>query len=337
MTDWNTVIEILVLLFLLLVTAFTSISETSIMAVSRLRLRRLAFDGSKKAQIILKILETPEKFFSAILVTNNLVNTLIASLVTAIMIYIIGNETKGIFIATVIVTFLIIVFEVVSKTLAARHPEAASLAIARAVKALISALSPIIKVMSVITNSIVNLLTGKAKAKPYLLSEEEIRALIKIGEEEDILHKDKYKMLSKVFEFSEAIVRNVMTPKKKMVSIDVRANTDDMLFTVIESGYSRLPVYEGSPDNIIGIVNMKDLLALSVNKGLIVLQDVLYPPVFIPGTKKIKELLKEFQKGHTHLAIVRDPQNKVEGLITLEDLLEEIVGEIEDEYDIRSF
>lgn len=104
---------------------------------------------------------------------------------------------------------------------------------------------------------------------------------------------------------------------------------------MLESGYSRLPVHKDSPDNIIGVINMKDLLNLSVNKGLIVLQDIVYPPTFVPGSRKVVELLKDFQKGHTHIAVVVDAKGAVEGLVTLEDILEEIVGEIEDEYDIR--
>ena len=121
-----------------------------------------------------------------------------------------------------------------------------------------------------------------------------------------------------------------------MMTIDINANIDAILDKVLESGYSRLPVHGGSPDNIIGVINVKDLLNLSVNKGLIVLQDIIYPVTVVSGSKRVTELLREFQKGHTHLAIVTDSQGKVEGLITLEDLLEEIVGEIEDEHDIRS-
>ena len=142
-------------------------------------------------------------------------------------------------------------------------------------------------------------------------------------------------MLSKVFDFSEEVVKNVMTPKKDIVSIGVDSNFDDMIDKVLESGYSRLPVYKDNPDNIIGIIKMKDLLNMLFNKGLVVLQDMIYPATFVNESKKVTELLREFQKGHTHIAIVADAKGWVKGLVTLEDLLEEIVGEIEDEYDIR--
>lgn len=330
------ILEILFLAVLVFLAAFTAASETSITAVSRLRLKRLASTGSKTASIILKILETPDKFFGTILVANNIVDILIASLVTGLMIHLLADEARGIFVATVIVTILIIVSEVAAKTFAARHSERISLAMAAPVEFFIFLFSPVVKVLAVITNGIVKLLGGDIKGKRSLVTEDEIRWLMKIGEEEGVLHKEKYKMLSKVFDFSEAIVKSVMKPKSEIVAIDISANLEDTLDRVLESGYSRLPVYKDSPDNIIGIINMKDLLTLEVNKGLVVLQDIVYPATFVQESKKITELLKEFQKGHTHLAIVIDQDKKIKGLVTIEDILEEIVGEIEDEFDVRA-
>ena len=143
-------------------------------------------------------------------------------------------------------------------------------------------------------------------------------------------------MLSKIFEFNETVVRSVMTPKKEVIAINIDAGFDEIIDKVLESGYSRLPVFKGTIDNIIGIISMKDLLNLSINKGLIVLQDIVYQHKVVTSNKKVSELLKEFQKGHTHLAIVSDTPGKLDGIITIEDLLEEIVGEIQDESDIRA-
>jgi len=330
------IIELLLLMLLLLIGALTAASETSIISSSIIKLRRLATDGSKTARMILKILEAPEKFFGTIVVANNIVNSFIACIITAIIISFIGENTKSILLATLVSAFLIIVFEVAAKTLSAGSPVRIALGLVRMVKALIFILSPAVRVLSVITNFIVNLLGGKTKGKASLVVEDEIKALIRIGEEESPKHKDKYKMLSKVFEFSNTLVKTVMIPKDKMVLIDVGANIDSILDKVLESGYSRLPVYKDKPDNIIGVINMKDLLNLSVNRDLVILQDIIYPPIFVPDSKNVTELLKEFQKGHTHLAIVTDPHGKIQGLVTLEDLLEEIVGEIQDEYDIRN-
>ena len=330
------ILELILLVILLFIGALTAASETSIIASSIIKLRRLAADNSRTARIILKILETPERFFGTILVANNIVDALIASIVTVIIISFLGQRSESIILATIIASFLIIIFEVAAKTLSAKNPVRISLSLARLVKYLIAILSPVVKILSFITNFIVNLLGGKGKGSPSLVVEDEIKALIRIGEEESPKHKDKYKMLSKVFEFSETVVKDVMIPKDKMTAIDIDANIDDILDKVLESGYSRLPVYKENQDNIIGIINMKDLLNLSVNRDLVILQDIVYPPIFITDSKKVTELLKEFQKGHTHMAVVIDSQGKILGLVTIEDLLEEIVGEIQDEYDIRN-
>lgn len=329
------IVEIVFLIILLAFAAITAASEIAVIAVSKMKLRKRSAEGSKTAKLILTMLETPERFFGTILVANNIVDALIASLMTVIVVHFIGEKGWTVVLSTGIVSFLIIVSEVAAKTFAARNSEKMAFFLARPVRCLITILSPIVRVFEVITNAIVNLIGGKAKAKASLVTEEELKALIKIGEEEGVLQKDKYKMLTKVFDLSETVVRSVMKPKSEMMTIDINAHIDVILDKVLESGYSRLPVHRDSPDNIIGVINMKDLLNLSINKRLIVLQDILYPPTFVAGSKKVVELLRDFQKGHTHIAVVVDANGVVEGLVTLEDILEEIVGEIEDEYDVR--
>jgi len=328
--------EFILLAALLFFAALSAASETSLIATSRLRLRRLSSEGSKTAKLILTILETPERFFGTILVVNNIVDTLIASLITAIVISLVGRGGKGVAIATIIASFLIIVAEVAAKTLAARHSERLSLMLAVPVKFLIRIFSPVVRILEVVTNWIIKILGGDSKAKPSLITDEEIRMLIKIGAEENVVHKEKYRMLSRIFDFSDTIVRNVMTQKKDMVAFQINANLDYIVYKALESGYSRFPIYSDSADNIVGIINMKDLLNLISNRELVVLHDIIYPPITVSGSKKVAELLKEFQKGHTHMAIVSDDHGKIEGLVTIEDLLEEIVGEIQDEYDVRT-
>lgn len=329
--------EIVILIFLLLFAAITAASEISIIAVSRIKLRRLIHSGSKAARDVLKILETPGRFFGTILVSNNIVDALIAVLITALVIRVMGlSERLGIVVATLIASFLIIVSEVTAKTLAARFSEKISIALAMPIRTLIIIFAPIVRILEAITKVLSWMLGIKPAGGASLVTEEEIRAFIKIGEEDGVLHKEKSRMLSKVFDFGNTIVKNVMTPKKEMVAIDISSGFEYILEKVLETGYSRIPVYKNNPDNIVGIINMKDLLSLSCNKDLIVLNDIIYPAVFFPEAKKVTELLKEFQKGHTHIAIVRDAKGGISGLVTLEDLLEEIVGEIEDEYDVRA-
>jgi CBS domain containing-hemolysin-like protein len=329
-------LNFILILLLMLFAAVTAASETAIIAASRIKLRKMAAEGSRRAKLIIKILEAPERFFGTILVANNIVDVLLASIVTAIMIYLLKDESSGVFFATIIATVIIIISEVTAKTLAAKNSIRMSLALAKTVQFLITIFSPIVKILAVITNALIKLMGGETKGKPSLISEEEIRALIKMGETEDVLHREKYRMLSRVFEFNEAIAKNVMTPKKNMVAIDVDSNLESIVAKVLESGYSRLPVYKGDPDNIIGVINMKDILSLATSNGLILLHDIIYPPIFVNPSKKVIDLLKDFQKGHAHIAIVVNMAREVEGIVTLEDLLEEIVGDIKDEHDVRS-
>jgi len=328
-------LQVLLIFILLTLAAITSASEISIISVNRLRLRRLSSEGSRRAAIILKMLETPERFFSTILVSNNVVDTLIAVLVTAIVIRFIGQGNWEVVTSTVVAAFLIIVFEVTAKTVAANYSEKMSLYLARPMRLLIKLFSPLVIGLEGVINAALKIIGARALSKASLVTDEEIRAMIKIGQEDGSLQKEKYGMITKVFALHDAVVKNVMTPKKDIFSISADSNMSDILSRVIESGYSRIPVYTGNPDNISGIANMKDLLMLSSNKDLIVFQDIVYPPTIVNESKKVTELLKEFQKGHTHIAIVVDSQNKLQGIVTLEDLVEEIVGEIEDEYDVK--
>ncbi len=327
--------ETILIALLIVFAALTAAAETSITAVSRVKLRRLAASGSTVAKKVLKILETPERFFGTILVANNIVDVLLASILTAIMIHLLGNERRGVVFATILATAAIIVSEVTAKTVAARRSERVSFLLARSTDFLIWFLSPVVNILARFINLATRLLGVGSASKPSLVTEEEIRGLITIGEEEGSIGKEEGRLLSKVFEFGDTVVRGVMTPKSAMVMLNVDSKYEEIMRTVLESGYSRLPAYKDSPDNIIGVINVKDLLNFWEHRELIILRDMVYPPTFVAGSRKVNELLKEFQKGRTHIAIVVDARGKIEGVVTLEDLLEEIVGEISDEYDVR--
>lgn len=330
-------IELVLLFTLLLIDAFTAASEIAMVVANRIKLKRMASGGSRIAKTIISIIENPERFFSTVLVVNNVVCTLIAVLVMSMMVHFMRGETSlSALVATLIASFLIIVNEVTAKTIAARRSEKVASMLAGPIKLMIVIFHPVVVVLEKIVVRLTRSVGIKAEGKPSLVTEEELRYMIKVGGEEGTIHKDKYKMLSRVFDFDQAVVESVMTPKKDMVSLDINSSLEDMMDRALECGYSRIPVHKDKPDNIVGIINMKDLLNLEHNKDLLVLQDIIYPATMVSGSKKVTELLTEFQKGHTHLAIVKDAQGKVEGIITLEDLLEEIVGEIEDEYDVRS-
>lgn len=320
-------IAILSLIVLLFLAAVTAASEISFIAISRLRLRKLVSEGSKPAMIILKIMDAPERFFSTILITNNIIDALIAALTTVILVSLAG-EAKGVIFATVIAAFLIIFFEVLAKSYAAMYSERLSLRLAGPIYFLVRLLAPVARAFSTVINYITKI-TGGAKKANALITEEEIRAIIKIAQEDGTLLKERHLMLSRVLDFSKTLVRSVMTPKEKIIALDMDSNIDYILEKAVESGYSVFPVYKTDSANITGAIRMKDLLNVVVNKNLVVLQDIVSSPIFVRGSKKVTELLAEFQKGHTHLAVVTDEKGKIEGLVTLEDLLEEIVGEIE--------
>lgn len=332
----SNVVEIIILFALLFLAALTAACEISMVAISRLRLKKLSSEGSLTAKIIIKILEVPERFFSTILMANNIIDTLIAVIVTAIIIKIFGASGYGeVVVSTVVASSLIIVAEVTAKTLAAQYPEKTSFFLARPMQIFIFVFSPIVSAFAFASRKILTFLGIQKKSGVSSVTQDEIKMLIMAGEEEGTLRKEESSMLARVFDFSSTLVNKVMTPRKEIVSIEINSSFDDILAKVSESGYSRILIHKERPDNIVGVINSKDLLNLSCNRSLIVLQDIIYPATFVPSTKKVSELLKEFQKGHTHIAVVTDSSGKVQGIVTLEDLLEEIVGEIEDEYDVR--
>lgn len=330
----QTVSELVLLCVLLVFSIFTSLAETSLIAASRVKLKQRMSEGSRTARQVMKILESPERLFGTVLVVNNIANLLSASLATAIAFDLFGSEEEAIAAATAAITFLVIVGEVTSKTIAVKKPEKFSGIVVYPVHFLILVFSPVVAVFTRISRMFMKLfgISGESKS---LVTEEEIRAMIHIGEQEGSIAREEGQMLQKVFRFGDMTVREAMTPVSDMVALNIRSGYEEIMQTVLESGYSRLPVYENAPGNIVGIVQVKDLLSFWDHRALIILQDVMESPMLIPSTKKISEQLKEFQRGKSHMAIVTDGAGKTVGIMTLEDIIEEIVGEIEDEFDAR--
>lgn len=327
--------ELILLAILLFLSIFTSLSETALISVNRNKLKQRVSEGSKRAKKAYEILENPENLFGTVLVMNNIANLLAASLATAIAFNLIGNEQQAVAAATIVITTLVIIGEVTAKTIAAKRPENTSLMVVIPVQILIWIFTPFVWIFTLITRLVLRLFGIPLRESKSLLAEEEIKALIRMGEEEGHIEKEEGQMLRKVFRFGDMTVREAMTPLSDMVSLNIKATYEEIMESVIDAGYSRLPVYEGSAENIVGIVQIKDLLSFWENQSLIILQDVMDSSTFVPSVEKISDLLQEFQRGKSHMAIVKNPAGKIVGLITLEDIIEEIVGEIEDEYDTR--
>ncbi|RMF89425.1 MAG: HlyC/CorC family transporter [Methanobacteriota archaeon] len=316
---------------LLILSGFFSGSETALISLDKLRLRRLVEERHKNALILERLLKEPNRMLAAILIGNNLVNVAIAAVMTSISIEAFGSTGVGI--ATGVATLLILVFgEVVPKSFATKNAEKISLWAARPVQISVLLLSPVIWLFTLITDRILGI-TGVEKRRYPFVSEEELRLLMDLGAEEGVIEEDEREMIHGVFEFGDTMVREIMTPRTDIKRIPVDMDFDEVLDFVIETGHSRIPVYEGTIDNIIGILYAKDLFACMKNKKRFNLKRIIRPAFFVPETKKLDDLFREMQAKKVQMAIVLDEYGGTSGLVTLEDLLEEIVGEITDEYD----
>lgn len=317
---------------LLLLSAFFSMSEIALISLSKIRLRHILSKGIKNAKLVHNLVSNPERLITSILVGNNLVNTAISVIGATIFIYAFG-EKMGMVLATICVTALILIFgEIIPKIFAVQNAEKVSLAVARPVNLVVAILNPLAKSFNKLGNFVIKMLGGQVKDRSPLVTEEEIRLMIEVGKEEGILGDEERKMLHRIFEFGDTLVKEVLVPRDKMVTIDIEATDEDLLNLLVEEGHARIPVYKGLPDNIVGIIYARDLLYIWQNNGLIVIPDLVHPAYFVYGGKRVNDLLMDFQKMHIQMAIVRDENNNVLGLVTLEDLIEEIVGDIPEEH-----
>lgn len=326
----------LLLFILALISFFLSASETSIIGLSKIRLRHMLMKGIKRAQSIQRLVTKLDKFIAAILIGNNFVNIAISAIITGIFVEIYGYNW-GIIIATFVCSVFILVFcEITPKILATKHTEKVALFASPFMEALLKVLNPIVRVFIGISNLILKILRiGPTKRSP-LVTEEELRMMIEVGKEEGVLTDEERKMLHRIFEFGDTKVSDVMVPKDKITAVNINSTSDEVLDTFVEQGHARLPVYSGSIDNISGIVYARDLLYILRDKGLFVLQDLVHEPYYVPASTRVNDVLRKFQADKVQIAIVVDAHKKTLGIVTLEDLTEEIVGEIEEEHRHRS-
>ena len=324
---------IIVSLFILvLLSFFFSASETAIIALSKIRLKHMLIQGIKRAQSIQRLVTKLDKFIAAILIGNNFVNIAISAIVTAICVPIFGYRL-GIVIATFTTAFFVLVLcEITPKILATKHTEKIALLISPLMEIFIKIFHPVILLFIGISNFILKMLRIAPAKRSPLITEEELRLMIEVGKEEGVLSDEERKMLHRIFEFGDTKVGDVMMPKEKIIAVNINTSPDELLNIFVEQGHARLPVYKDSIDNIVGIIYARDLLYILRDKGLFVLQDLIHGAYFVPYTLRVNELLRKFQSDKMQIAIVVDEHKKTLGLVTLEDLIEEIVGEIEEEH-----
>jgi putative hemolysin len=263
------------------------------------------------------------------------VNVAISSVIAAVFVFSFGGEW-GVFIATFVSSlFILIACEIIPKMLALKHTESTALFVAPLMEAFIRVFDPLIRVFSAIGNGVLWILKIETPKRSPLITEEELRLMIEVGKEEGVLTDEERKMLHRIFEFGDIKVRDVMVSRENMVSLNVLSTLEDVLMMFAEQGHARLPVYKDSPDTIIGIMYARDLLYMLNDKQLFVLQDLLHAPYFVPSSMRVSEILRRFQAEKIQIAVVVDENKKAVGMVTLEDLVEEIVGEIEESPQIR--
>ncbi|MBP3543557.1 MAG: HlyC/CorC family transporter [Lachnospiraceae bacterium] len=329
--DPSVAIRIVVLMFLLFLSAFFSCSETALTTVNRIRIRTLIEEGNKKAVTLGKVIENPGKMLGAILIGNNIVNISSSSLATVLAIEILGDTGAGV--ATGIITLLVLIFgEITPKTLATLNAEKIALFVAGIIYSLMWILTPAIYIVNKLSHVVLRLMRVNPDNKATAITETELRTIVEVGHEEGILETEEHQMINNVFEFGDSRARDIMVPRIDMIFVSVDSTYQELLDIYEEYHYTRLPVYEESSDNVIGIINIKDLLLYKPEQEFSV-KNYLRDAYFTYESKRLSELLLEMKKTSVNIAIVLDEYGVTAGLITLEDLLEEIVGEIRDEYD----
>ena len=328
--DSGLVIQIVTIIILLMLSAFFSSAETSLTCVNLVRIHTLAEGGDKRAARVEKILSNPGKMLSTILIGNNIVNISASSLVTTFTIKVFGNYAVGI--ATGVLTVLVLMFgEILPKTAANLCAEKLALAYSFFILKLIWLLTPIVFLVDKLSRFLMKLLGIDTSKTGSGMTETELKTYVDVSHEEGVIESDEREMILNVFDLNDSLARDIMIPRIDMTMVDVETGYRSLQAVFKETMFSRIPVYEGEKDNIIGIVTLKDFF--SNGRTDFSLRSIMREAYYTFETKKTDELLNEMRESSNSIAIVLDEYGACAGLITMEDLLEEIVGEIRDEYD----
>ena len=328
--DSSDVTQLIILIILLILSAFFSSAETALTTVNKIRIRSLADEGNKRAKSVLKVTDDSGKMLSAILIGNNIVNLSAASLTTSLA-YSFGGSMVAI--ASGILTVLILLFgEITPKTTATIHSEKMSLLYAPVIHFFMKVMTPFIFVINGLSTVVLLLLRVDAKAKDTAMTETELRTIVEVSHEDGVIESDEREMINNVFDLGDAKAKDVMVPRVHVTFADINSTYAELIEIFREDKFTRLPIFEDTTDNVVGTINMKDLLLYDNTKEFNI-RDILREAYFTYEYKSISELLVEMRQASFNIAIVLDEYGETAGLITLEDILEEIVGDIHDEYD----
>jgi len=329
--DTSGVIQLISLFLLLLLSGFFSSAETSLTTVNKVRIRTLCEEGNRRAQTTQKILDNYSKMLSTILIGNNIVNITASSLATTLAIKIWGSFAVGI--VTGVLTILVLLFgEIIPKNLAMIYSEKISLAYSGIIYLLMQLFTPVIIIVDVLSNLIMKLLHIDPNKKVSTMTESELKTYVDVSHEDGVIESEEREIIYNVFDFSDAVAKDIMIPRIDMVTVDLDTKYEDLLKVFRESMYTRIPVYEEDKDNVIGLVNIKDFI-LVTDEAHFHIKDIIREAHYTYEFKKTADLMVEMREKTTNVAFVLNEYGSTVGMITLEDLLEEIVGEIRDEYD----
>ncbi len=326
--------QIVLLIILLILSGFFSASETALMSLSKIRIRHMVDEGIKGAKLLEKLLEDPNKLLGGILIGNNIVNIGASSLASTLAYRIFGDS--GVAVATGIMTILVLIFgEITPKSLAKQNAEKISLLVAPIINFVVIIFKPLVWLFSNLSGLIIKLFGGDlSKTEPFI-TEEELKTMVDVGEEEGVLEVEEKEMIFNVFEFGDLQVKDIMVQRVNVVAVNVTSTYEEVLKVIKDEQFSRIPVYNESIDDIVGVLNVKDLILLESDKENFDVTKYMREPFRTFEFKKITELFSEMKTTRNHIAVVLDEYGGTVGIVTIEDLIEEIVGEIEDEYDER--
>lgn len=329
--DTDIIPQIIFIVLLLALSAFFSSAETAFTMVNKIRIRSLIDEGNKRAKTVETIIAHSNKMLSAVLIGNNIVNISVSALVTSLTIKIWGNYATGL--ATGILTIAVLIFgEITPKTTATVHAEKFALAYAPIIKVIMFVLTPVIFIIDHLSNVVLKILRIDIHAKRHGITEDELRTFVKVSHEQGVIETNEKKIINNVFDFGDAQAKDVMIPRIDMTLVDVNSDYQQVIDLFRETKFTRIPVFESQPDNVIGILNIKDLIITPHNKRFS-LKAIMRKAFYTYEHKNTSDLFKEMQRNSQSIAIVVDEYGSTAGMITTEDLLEEIVGEIRDEYD----
>lgn len=346
----NLFTQLFLILLLILINAFFSASEIAVISSNKNRINHLANEGSKKAKLLLKLVEEPNRFLATIQVGITLagflasasaavsISNYLTRVLSRINIPLIANASDAIslIVVTILLSYLTLVLgELLPKRVALQNAERFALAVAGTIIFVSRVTFPFVKILTVSTNILVRLFHANSNEVDQKVTEEEIRMMINVGEENGVLNETEREMIDGIFEFDNTLARRVMTPRTSVFTLDINTPIDEVIDEILEEQYSRIPVFEDTRDNILGILFMKDLFTeiLKKDKNQISIKELLRPAYFVPETKNIDVLFRELQISKNHLAVLVDEYGSFSGIVTIEDLIEEVMGNIFDEYD----